>query len=123
MYCLHHIFLPRIDKCLAEFQECWNNDGLSLEGNMTPYQLLFEGLIENSDNSTAPFDPSASVDLLELPHGEHVCIPRHSFVPCVSLLHGVNPIESCSDQGRGLYVKITHLVGNHMVLNCTECLM
>ncbi len=125
LYCLHHIFLPRIDKCLAEFQECWNNHDLSSEGNVTPYQLLFEGLIGNSDNSTAPFHPSTSVDLLERPHGEHVCIPRHSFVPCVSLLqdlHGVNPLESCSDQDRGLIVCKDYSFGRKSSAWCSTVL-
>ena len=41
LYCLHHVFLPRINKSLAEFQESWNNHALSSEGRMTPYQLFF----------------------------------------------------------------------------------
>ena len=38
MFCLHFIFLPRINLCLQEFQESWNNNALSTEGNMSPYQ-------------------------------------------------------------------------------------
>jgi len=43
MFCLHYIFLPRIAKSLKEFQESWYNHPLSTEGNLTPYQLFFEG--------------------------------------------------------------------------------
>ena len=36
MFSLHFVFLPRINKCLHDFQASWNNHGLSSEGNMTP---------------------------------------------------------------------------------------
>ena len=51
MYCLHFIFLPRINKCLEEFQESWNNHSLSTEGNKSPYQLFVEGLLHHSSQS------------------------------------------------------------------------
>ena len=37
MYCLHFIFLPRINKHLKEFSESWN------QHNQTPYQLMLLG--------------------------------------------------------------------------------
>ena len=36
LYCLHYVFLPRINKCLNEFSESWNHHALSSEGIMTP---------------------------------------------------------------------------------------
>lgn len=36
LYCLHYIFLPRINKSILEFQGSWNNHALSTEGNKTP---------------------------------------------------------------------------------------
>ena len=36
LYCLHYIFLPRINKRIFEFQKSWNNHALSSEGRMTP---------------------------------------------------------------------------------------
>ena len=36
LYCLHYIFLPRINKALHEFQESWNYNTLSTEGNKSP---------------------------------------------------------------------------------------
>ena len=44
LYCLHHVFLPRINKSLAEFQESWYNHALSSGGRTTPYQPFFQGL-------------------------------------------------------------------------------
>ena len=41
IFCLHFVFVPRINRCLQEFQESWNLHSLSTEGNMSPYQLFF----------------------------------------------------------------------------------
>ena len=38
IFCLQVVFLPRINKCLIEFQGSWNNHPLSTEGNMSPLQ-------------------------------------------------------------------------------------
>ena len=45
IFCLHFTFLPRINKLPSEFQESWNNHGLSTEGQCTPYQLFTEGFL------------------------------------------------------------------------------
>ena len=44
IFCLHFVFIPRINKHLTEFQGSWNYHPLSTEGNMSPLQLLVEGL-------------------------------------------------------------------------------
>lgn len=41
LYCLHYIFLPRINRSLEEFHESWNNHSLSTAGTLTPNQLFF----------------------------------------------------------------------------------
>ena len=43
IFCLHYVFLPRINKSLSDFQGSWNNHPLSTEGNMSPLQLFVEG--------------------------------------------------------------------------------
>ena len=39
LFCLHFVFLPRINKTLTEFIDTWNNHPLSTEHNSTPNQL------------------------------------------------------------------------------------
>ena len=39
LYCLHFVFLPRIQKHLRAFQESWNHHALSTENNKSPYQI------------------------------------------------------------------------------------
>lgn len=38
IYCLHYIFLPRVNRPLEEFHESWNDHSLSTAGNLTPNQ-------------------------------------------------------------------------------------
>lgn len=40
IYCLHYVFLPRINPALKSFVELWNNHPVSTELNRTPNQLL-----------------------------------------------------------------------------------
>ena len=50
-YCLHFVFLPRINKHLADFQGSRNSHPLSTEGNMSPLQLFVEGLSQTESLS------------------------------------------------------------------------
>ena len=47
LFCLHVVFLRRINRDLDSFIECWNNHSLSTEGNLTPNQLFIQGALEN----------------------------------------------------------------------------
>ena len=44
MFCLHHVFLPRINHALAVFKDAWNCHPLSTESNLSPLQLWMSGL-------------------------------------------------------------------------------
>ena len=50
LYCLHYVFLTRINHALNTFTDGWNNHPLSSEHNMTPVQLWVRGL-SSSDSS------------------------------------------------------------------------
>ena len=39
LFCLHLVYIPRINQSLTLFQEAWNNHSLSTESNRTPLQL------------------------------------------------------------------------------------
>ena len=90
MYCLHLIFKPRINNSLHDFQEGWNNRAISTEGNMTPYQLLFEGLNPMVQNHVG--SAHVDIDVSELT-GDHVHVPRVSFIPCPSLTRNLSAID------------------------------
>ena len=50
LYCLHYVFLDRINLSLQKFRNAWNNHPLSSEGNLTPFQLWTAGLIKNESS-------------------------------------------------------------------------
>ena len=44
MFCLHYIFLPRINHAVNQFLEAWNHHPLSSMRNLSPIQLWISGL-------------------------------------------------------------------------------
>lgn len=124
LYCLHYIYISRINKCLFEFKESWNNHGLSSEGNMTPLQLFFEGLTYTPNAS----DSSLNIDNIDVSSlmGEHVAVPRICFSPCLQLLQDlsfINPLQDCPNNGIDLYKTAVHRAGDHLMLGCDQCVM
>ncbi|KAL5497033.1 hypothetical protein EMCRGX_G013427 [Ephydatia muelleri] len=50
LFCLHYVFIPRIQQQLDIFRESYSHHKLRSEGNMTPYQLWIQGMSTlNSD--------------------------------------------------------------------------
>ena len=45
LYCLHYIYLPRINMAVRNFSEGWNNHALTTERCMTPMQLFTGGML------------------------------------------------------------------------------
>ena len=44
LFCLHYIFVPRINHHLQQFVQCWNRHPLRTEGNRSPTLLWREGM-------------------------------------------------------------------------------
>lgn len=51
LFCLHYIFLPRINEQLRLFKESYSHHRLRGAGNQSPYQLWIGGLAAASDSS------------------------------------------------------------------------
>lgn len=47
LFCLHYVYLPRIEQSVTEFVNQWNNHGLSKQRSQTPLQLWHTGVINN----------------------------------------------------------------------------
>ena len=47
LFCLHHVFIPRINRSLEEFVLQMNNGPVSTEHNMSPIQKWEEGMLQN----------------------------------------------------------------------------
>ena len=44
MFCLHYVFLSKINQSLEAFQEAWNNHPMQSEHNLSPNQLWLQGI-------------------------------------------------------------------------------
>lgn len=49
IFCLHYIYIKRINHALQMFMDAWNNHPLSTEHNLTPVQLWISGLVNTPD--------------------------------------------------------------------------
>ena len=47
VFCLHYVFLPRINRALEEFRLGWNHHCVRTEGNQTPYQIWIAGVMSD----------------------------------------------------------------------------
>ncbi len=53
LFCLHYVFIPRINRALLAFKEAWNCHPLSSAGYLSPIQLWISGLVtEPSDEDS-----------------------------------------------------------------------
>ena len=50
VFCLHYVFLPRINQALKQFQAAWNQHPLSSCSNLSPIQLWITGLSRMPSN-------------------------------------------------------------------------
>lgn len=48
LYCLHYVFLPRINQHITVFHNGWDCHALSTERNRSPNQLWIEGLVTSN---------------------------------------------------------------------------
>ena len=124
LYCLHYVYLPRINQSLTEFKDSWNEHAISTEGNMTPHQLFFEGI--NYIVTNYPSDvqlSSVTVDVASMA-GDRVEVSRNLFHPCPALaaqLSAINIMLRCTDNGKRFYMHVIQLVGQHLQSECIDC--
>ena len=139
LFCLHSIFLSRINQCLQEFIGSWNNHPLSTEGHMTPLQLYVTGQPEDgSDLDDSNHDSPQLQDPTEH-HVGHVQAERQAilesaseavevnnlrFQPCRDILSELNTINEQPSENNGydLYCRAAISLGEHLRSGqCTEC--
>ena len=133
IFCLHFIFIPRINKSLADFQGSWNCHPLSTEGNLSPLQLYTEGLVAIQQDTL----PHSSTDQSGITSGstisdqlsngvEIVEVPSNKFLPCSQLLialqSSIDPLSQCADLGKQFYYTCIQIVGQHLQgTGCNIC--
>lgn len=111
LFCLHYVYLPRIERALTEFVNQWNNHGLSTQGGQTPLQLWHTGVTNNVGilsfiNDIFHVDNYYGVDeegpLPELQTNNNVNIPAIDIninETAMNIIQQVNPLENDGNHG------------------------
>ena len=127
MYCLHYIFVPRVNEALSTFMDSWNNHAVSTARNLTPNQLFVQGAIEYgmTPNMVLPSNPLAVQATRAPTPGDTVNVPSNRYLPCVylkqQLCTQVNPLSNSDCLGSDLYRRSVHIVGQHLANGCQVC--
>ena len=123
LFCLHWVFVPRINSVLDSFTESWNNHPLSSSQNLTPNQLFIQGALRQNMTPALPI-PVHSSSSIQLPTlHDAVGVPRSAFAAFDDLkseLDQLNVLRETDDFGYSLYQNACHIVGQHL-FQCTEC--
>lgn len=124
IYCLHYIFLPRINRKLNSFRGAWNNHSVSTEFQSTPIQMFVSGLIPQLDSSSEP-ESDSETPSTTLPAQEPVAVPRCSFTPCTALQQSilqVDPLASADVEGLLGYHETIQVCEEHLETGCNNCI-
>ena len=60
LFCLHYVFLARINKCLSDFVNAWNRHPMESEHGLSPEQLWVVGMA-HYHGVTTTLDPVSSM--------------------------------------------------------------
>ncbi|XP_028258071.1 uncharacterized protein LOC114442995 [Parambassis ranga] len=124
LFCVHYIFLPRIQRAATEFQNQWNNHGLSTQGGQTPLQLWQRGIVSNagmhnpSMNGIVDMDSNFSLDdnslQSELITNNNVVVPSINITisntTMNTLVQNFNPFEDDGNHGIDLFCNLVHFL-------------
>ena len=53
LWALHYVYLPRLNRDLADFVHQWNHHGLRTEGHMSPLQIFVQGCLQQQGRSSS----------------------------------------------------------------------
>ena len=126
LFCLHYVFLPRINNSLNLFRSAWNNHRMRTEGNKSPNQLYTQGMLRlfgsnltavrdvfdsqpihvdeewyGVDETTGPFPEVQTNNDVQVPQ-----IPQFVDSEQIDLLRQtINPLDSCTNFGIPIYLE------------------
>ena len=123
MFCLHRVFLPRINSALHSFVESWNNYPLTTSNNQTPNQLFIKGALRRNMAPTAHTPTHAPCSIHTPTAHDADDVPRCTFAPCGSLHQELGRLDMprvTDDFGYSVYQTVCHVVGCHLQ-GCSNC--
>ena len=114
IYCLHYVYIPRVNKALNMFRDGWNSHALTTEQCLTPIQLFTSGSLLRSPQSIN-IDSEMRTGTVQV-DTDGVVIPEN-FSPLSEeqeeeLKALVNPLRSSSNYGIDIYSEVQQFVSN-----------
>lgn len=120
IFCLHYVFLPRLNHSLSQFIAAHNNHAISTESNQSPSQLFFLNLhLTALRAGISPEEISNGIkvsDFLQKNELPHVQLPdfenpldEETFA---ELRNTVDPLSNVD--GKLLFQRTVQFVGNHL---------
>ncbi|KAJ7384361.1 hypothetical protein OS493_022474 [Desmophyllum pertusum] len=122
LFCLHYVYLPRINKSVSEFITAHNNHSVSTENNNTPAQMFWLNLQLTAFHRGFPEDAvwrGISVNELLTPDLPHVQVPETrsplTEADTEALRSAIDPLSSTN--GKELYIQTLRFVGIRLQQN------
>ena len=120
LFCLHYVYIPRINASLDTFANGWNNHGLRTERGYSPLQLFTSGVVREQ-SSSSPHDDNYGVEEIglsgvDLNDDEDIVIPPIRFmIPdpgrnMAVLAASVDPLSDSSNFGIDLYQRTLSII-------------
>ena len=117
LFCLHYVFLPRINRALQEYSEAYNHHPMRTAHNWSPYQLWYHSSIaaqnddpiDLTDYGVDPQGPPPNgfdVNLVEVPATVVTLNPDQVSLVTTS----VDPLRSSDSYGVDIYIDLREVV-------------
>lgn len=123
LYCLHYIYLPRINISLQEFVAQMNNRPVSTEKNNSPLQLWTAGMLQNvnppepslseSELDQYGFDPEGLVPVEDVDYQVQLNPPTCA-ISGEQMLQLPDPLDNDEYQGQLSYLQCVDLISSFL---------
>lgn len=115
IFCLHYVFMPRINRTIEEFRQAHNHHSISTEENKSPVQLFYcnQHLFSRyqGQSSVDPYN-GCSPDILLQGNRPHVAVPTtHCPLTPEQLNNLATTINPLSGDGVSIYQDVVNYVG------------
>jgi hypothetical protein len=121
LFCLHYIYLPRINRALEMFREGWNHHGIRTASHRSPHQLFVEGVLRLHASGLTALDFLTAVDetygidetFAGIDDGNEIVIPEtriHVSNEIMQQLQEVDPLSMSDNNAIELYQRALHIL-------------
>ena len=123
MFCLHYVYIPRINNALVAHLNAHNNHKISTEASATPSQLFYANnhlrelfLTTNANGQPSPAQ-SPALSVVTVP--STTCpISDEKFV---ELEATIDPLKDSTMQGKDIFLEVVDFVGNALQQVSIQC--